>query len=175
MTTNCTRPINPGFGQPLKIAKTMALIVGFLSATLAGFAQESDDNSSIYDLSPFAIDESTDQGYLASQSMAGGRLSSDIKKIGSSIQVVTQEFMNDIAATNINDLLQYTTSTETAGISGNFTGADFAGNGVTDVETSRRNPSGANRIRGMAAPRPNTRFFQNRNSIRHLQHGASRY
>ncbi|MDA1069761.1 MAG: TonB-dependent receptor plug domain-containing protein, partial [Verrucomicrobia bacterium] len=80
--------------------------------------------------------------------------------MGSSIQVVTQEFMNDIAATNINDLLQYTTSTETAGISGNFTGADFAGNGVTDVETSRRNPSGANRIRGMAAPDRTRDFFK---------------
>lgn len=139
----------------------MALIGGFLSATLAVFAQESDDDSSIYELSPFAIDESTDQGYLASQSMAGGRLSSDIKKIGSSIQVVTQEFMNDIAATNINDLLQYTTSTETAGISGNFTGAAFnRTSGATDEEATRRNPSAANRIRGIAAPDRTRDFFK---------------
>jgi len=142
--------------MPFAYTRASALLVALISVSPFQRAQETE----VIELSPFAVDASQDRGYMASQSMAGGRLSSEIKKTGASIQVVTDEFLNDVSATNINELLQYTTSTETAGISGNFTGADFTANGDTDVETARRNPSGANRIRGMAAPDRTRDFFK---------------
>ena len=53
------------------------------------------------ELSPFVVQENSDQGYYASQTLAGGRLRQDIKDIGSSIQVVTKEFMDDLAVTGV--------------------------------------------------------------------------
>ncbi len=82
---------------------------------------------------PFTIDASGDEGYYASQTMAGGRLSGSLKDTGAAIQVVTKEFMDDIGATGIEELLQYTTSSEVAGILGNFTGASEGGEGETST------------------------------------------
>src|SRR6185369_12294223 len=81
--------------------------------------------------------------YYASQTLAGGRLRQDIKDLGSSIQVVTKEFMDDLGVTGIEELFQYTTSTEVGGILGNFTGAsDNSSNGETSTGGARRDPDG---------------------------------
>ncbi len=105
---------------------------GFLSAALVGWAQNS-ENEEVFELSPFTIDASQDEGYYASQTMAGGRLSGSLKDSGAAIQVITKEFMDDLGANGIEELLQYTTSSEVAGILGNFTGADEGGEGETST------------------------------------------
>jgi outer membrane receptor protein involved in Fe transport len=112
------------------------------------------------ELSPFVVREDTDQGYYASQTLAGGRLRQDIKNIGSSIQVVTKEFMEDLGVTGVEELFQYTTSTEVAGILGNFTGATDSGGGDVSTGDARRNPDGATRVRGLAAPDRARNFFK---------------
>ena len=104
----------------------------------------------IVELSPFLVNEETDQGYYASQTLAGGRLRQDIKNIGSSIQVVTKEFMDDLGVTGVEELFQYTTSTEVGGILGNFTGATDSGGGDVSTGDARRNPDGATRAAGFA-------------------------
>lgn len=112
------------------------------------------------ELSPFVVQENSDQGYYASQTLAGGRLRQDIKDIGSSIQVVTKEFMDDLAVTGVEELFQYTTGTEVGGILGNFTGATDNANGDTSTGDARRNPDGATRVRGLAAPDRARNFFK---------------
>ncbi len=113
------------------------------------------------EMSPFLVEENTEQGYYASQTLAGGRLRQDIKDIGSSIQVVTREFMEDLGVTGVEELFQYTTSTEVGGILGNFTGAsDNSSSGDTSTGGARRNPDGATRVRGLAAPDRARNFFK---------------
>ncbi len=104
------------------------------------------------ELSPFVVKEQANQGYYASQTLAGGRLRQDIKDLGSSIQVVTKEFMDDLGVTGVEELLQYTTSTEVGGILGNFTGATDSSGGETSTGGARRDPDGTSRVRGLAAP-----------------------
>src|SRR5262245_63134975 len=70
------------------------------------------------ELSPFLVQENSSLGYYAAQTLAGGRLRQDIKDLGSSIQVITKEFIDDLSVTGIEDLFQYTTSTEVGGITG---------------------------------------------------------
>lgn len=112
------------------------------------------------ELSPFVVQEQTNQGYYASQTLAGGRLRQDIKDIGSSIQVITREFLDDLSVTGVEELFQYTTSTEVAGIAGNFTGATDGGGGETNTGDARRNPDGTTRVRGLSAPDRARNFFK---------------
>ncbi len=112
------------------------------------------------ELSPFLVRENSDEGYYASQTLAGGRLRQDIKDIGSSIQVVTKEFMDDLGVTGIEELFQYTTSTEVGGILGNFTGASDSSGGDTSTGGARRDPDGTSRVRGLAAPDRARNFFK---------------
>ena len=134
------------------------LACGFLSASCFTFAQD-DDEEEVFELSPFTIDASDDQGYYASQTMAGGRLSGSLKDTGAAVQVITKEFMEDLGATGIDELLQYTTSSEVAGILGNFTGADEGGLGETNGGNARRDPDATSRIRGLARPDRTRNFF----------------
>jgi len=145
--------------QHIRYRTRAALIAaGFVGATFTGWAQDSEEEE-VFELSPFQVDAATDEGYYASQTMAGGRLSSSLKDTGAAVQVVTKEFMEDLGATGIEELLQYTTSSEVAGILGNISGASEGGTGETNVGGARRDPDGATRVRGLTAPSRTRNFF----------------
>jgi len=85
-----------------------------------------------------------------------GLRANGLTAVGSSIQMVTEDFLKDTAATDNQSLLQYTTATEVSGVDGNFGGQ---GAGVAVNETSRfTNPDNSTRVRGLAAA-DNTRNF----------------
>ena len=140
-----------------KLSKAALLVLGFACATFTGWAQETEEE--VFELSPFTVDAAGDEGYYASQTMAGGRLSASLKDTGAAVQVVTKEFMDDLGATGIEELLQYTTSSEVAGILGNISGADEGGLGETNVGSARRDPDGATRVRGLTAPARTSSYF----------------
>jgi len=93
-------------------------------------------------LSPFVIKDDKDSGYYASQTMAGGRLK------------------QDIAVTGVEELLQYTTSTEIAGILGNYVRADNFNVGEVSNPGARNDPDAASQVRGLAAPDHSRNFFK---------------
>ena len=145
----------------------MLVPVLFLGAAPCAFAQAAGDEKKqlqpgepAMELSPFLVEENADQGYYASQTLAGGRLRQDIKDIGSSIQVITKDFLDDLSVTGVEELFQYTTSTEVGGIAGNFTGASDNSGGETNTGEARRNPDGTSRVRGLAAPDRARNFFK---------------
>ncbi len=107
-------------------------------------------------MSPFEVSTSRDVGYQATETLAGTRIRTNLADVGSAIQVLTKEFMQDIGATDSSTLLQYTTNAEVAGTRGTF---GNMGNGTSvDETTNLRAPSGAQRVRGLAAA-DNTRDF----------------
>jgi outer membrane receptor protein involved in Fe transport len=107
-------------------------------------------------LSPFEVNAGDDRGYQATQTLAGTRIRTDLKDVGSAIQVITKEFMRDIGATGNATLLQYTTNAEVAGTRGTYAGL---GNGTSvDESVTLRSPGGAQRVRGLASA-DNTRDF----------------
>src|SRR4051812_4944893 len=156
--------------KPSSVATTLIRWALCFSPAPLGLAQALPNNAkaneaktnpeTAVELSPFVVQENTNQGYYASQTLAGGRMRQDIRDLGSSIQVITKEFMDDLSVTGVEELFQYTTSTEVGGIGGNFTGATDGGGGETNTGDARRNPDGTSRLRGLAAPDRARNFFK---------------
>lgn len=109
------------------------------------------------ELSPFVIQASEDpDSYSAKSTLAGTRIRTDLKDVGSAIQVVTAKFLQDTGARSTQDLLVYTTSTEVGGVGGNFVGGG-AGASI-DTRAQRTSPQTNTRVRGLAEA-DNTRDF----------------
>ena len=66
------------------------------------------------ELSPFVVTAPQDQGYAATSTLAGTRLRTDLKDIGSPITVVTKEFLADASAGYSAAALQYAPSSGAA-------------------------------------------------------------
>ena len=97
-------------------------------------------------LSPFEVTTSN-RGYLATNAISGTRLNTSLENLASSITVVTLLQLQDVAATDINDVFLYEASTEGTG---NYTA--FTPNrdgGVYDAVQG--SPQTANRIRGLGS------------------------
>ena len=118
------------------------------AATAASPSTDTTPKSSdeIVALSPFEVVSET-KGYYGANTMSGTRFNSKLEDLASSITVMTKEQMSDFAMLDINDVFLYTASAEGTG---NYT--DFEVNRNGDVqENVSLNPTGANRIRGIAA------------------------
>jgi outer membrane receptor protein involved in Fe transport len=141
------------------LSSALCLItVGRLAAqtTAAPEAAKPADEEAII-LSPFVVEASEDaDNYAAKNTLAGTRVRTELKDVGSAIQAITSKFLQDTGARNSQDLLVYTTSTEVGGSSGNFVGA---GNGASiDTRSQRISPQTNTRVRGLASA-DNTRDF----------------
>ncbi len=136
----------------------------FAAATTPVFAQSSttttssvgDPDDEVIELSPFSVEASEDVGYRAEATLAGSRIRTDLRDVGSAISVVTSEFLRDTGATNNETLLQYTVSTEVSGIHGNFGGMGNTQN--LDDTDQRLAPHETTRVRGLGQA-DNTRDF----------------
>ncbi|MDQ8201956.1 TonB-dependent receptor plug domain-containing protein [Pelagicoccus sp. SDUM812003] len=127
-------------------------------ATSASYGQDSanDVEEEVFELSPFEVTADESTGYVATSTLAGSRIRTDLKDVGSAISVVTEEFLKDTGAVNNETLLQYTPSTEVSGLAGNFAGL---GNGNALDDTSQRMaPHESTRVRGLSQA-DNTRDF----------------
>jgi hypothetical protein len=106
-------------------------------------------------LSPFVVDSSEDSGYAAKDTLAGTRIRTQLRDVGSAISVVTKKFLEDTNSRGVEDLLVYTTGTEVAGQGGNFLGQ---GDGAVLTATNRSSPIANTRVRGLDEA-DNTRDF----------------
>ncbi|MDO8545382.1 MAG: hypothetical protein Q7S40_33490 [Opitutaceae bacterium] len=105
------------------------------------------NSAEVVELSPFMVPADSEVGYVATSSLVGTRTRTELKDIASQIDVMTPEFLNDIAATNIADAVMY---------SSNF-GApnDQNGNGAEMVSNTRLEA----RARSMDAATSSSDFF----------------
>jgi outer membrane receptor protein involved in Fe transport len=111
-------------------------------------------------LSPFTVSSQKDTGYAAANTLAGTRLNTPVRDLGSSISIYTKDFITDIGATNANELLVFATGMEAAGAQGSFSGT---GNDINSDriigESTRARPQTQTRTRGLAAPNFTRGFF----------------
>lgn len=89
------------------------------------FAQDDEEDKEVYDLNPFEVDESSDLGYAATNTMAGTRFNSSLRDTSASVSVWTQEFIDDTGLTDIDELIDYSLNTvldtnDQDGAGGNF-------------------------------------------------------
>ena len=142
------------YAWPRSASGALALGAALLVAPL-GIAQD-DKEEDVFELSPFTVEGSENQGYRAASTLAGTRIRTDLKDVGSAISVVTAEFLRDTGATDNESLLVYTPSTEVGGVGGNFAGGGDGGR--VDTDSQRLRPNASTRVRGLAAA-DNTRNF----------------
>ncbi|MES2692595.1 MAG: hypothetical protein V4773_03910 [Verrucomicrobiota bacterium] len=100
------------------------------------------------ELSPFVISGDSERGYVATSSLAGSRLKTDLKDIAAQIDVMTPEFLNDIAATTLDEAVQFSTN--------NGTNAE-QNTGANDGTQSTR---AGGRARGFDAITQSSDFFE---------------
>jgi outer membrane receptor protein involved in Fe transport len=111
----------------------------------AAVATASSDQQTPLVMSPFEVDTTQDTGYRARNTLAGSRVNTDLKDIASPITVVTKDFLDDIGAVDVNDILTYEVGTEGT--------KDFQSNTQQLGRTSdnaAQNPNDATRGRGLA-------------------------
>jgi hypothetical protein len=128
-------------------------------------------------LSPFEVREAEDQGYLATSAQSGTRLRSELKDIAAAVTVVTKDFMNDIGARNLEDLLTYTLNTEVGGISGNFSesvSSALNGGAEMNYDGAFQNVTPGTRIRGLTTADSTREFFTTKRAPRWLHRGPRR-
>lgn len=134
-------------------------LASLLASLPLSFPAVSAQDDEVYELSPFTVDESGTKGYRATSTLAGTRINTNLKDLGAAISVVTEEFLEDTGATGVEDLLQYTTSTEIGGPEGNYSGTDIGGDARFNDDEARRNPSQSARIRGVGVPNYTRNYF----------------
>ena len=66
----------------------------------------------VVELSPFTVNTDRDLGYQAENTLAGSRLNTQLRDTAGSISVFTREFLDDVAITDISELLQYSVNSE---------------------------------------------------------------
>jgi hypothetical protein len=130
------------------------------SAATTTSAEATKPAEEVISLSPFEV-ISDSKGYYGANTMSGTRFNSKLEDLASSITVMTKEQMSDFAMLDINDVLLYTASGEGTG---NYT--DFEVNRNGDVqENVSLNPTGANRIRGIASANVSLGNFETMNRV----------
>ncbi len=115
-------------------------------------------------LSPFVVERSRDTGYQATTTLAGTRLNTPIADLGASISIYTKDLLDDLGATNANDILIFATGMESAGPGGNYSGVtnDINATSLATREGPRFDPQQSSRTRGLASPNFSRDLFATR-------------
>src|SRR5437868_14855431 len=93
-------------------------------------------------LDPFSVSADSDVGFVASSSLAGGRIATALKDTPVAYSVITKEFMDAFNITNVAEAGQWTTNS-------NFNQGDNTGYGY-----GANADAGATRIRGITVNNP---------------------
>lgn len=142
------------------IRNIRTILVGgtLLAAVCVANAQTAGSADEVVLLSPFVVNAPEDNSYVATNTLAGTRLRTSLEDVSAAISVVTEQFMADTGANDAKRLLVYTVGTEISGVGGNFSGANVAGE-FSDESSSRKDPGGTNRVRGLASADLTRNYF----------------
>lgn len=92
------------------VLSPLILLAGVSGAPTAPVPPETPGE--IIELSPFEVDGSKDKGYTAENTLSGSRLNMALDDVAQSVSVFTPQFLEDIAAENVNDILLYAVNSE---------------------------------------------------------------
>ncbi len=92
---------------------------GWIAITLAAttpwayLSAQDEDDDEVFELSPFTVDASEDDGYRAQSTTAGSRLNTELKDVAASVTVLTDAFLDDLGATDLDGALSMLAGVET--------------------------------------------------------------
>jgi hypothetical protein len=147
----------------LRFLELRLFIIGILLFSLDLHAQQpgpdtTTEDDDIFDLSLFTVEASNDSGYQATSTLAGTRLKTEIRDLGASISVLTENFFEDVGATDGDTALSYALNMEVGGSQGNFAGGTYERT-RPDQDAQRANPQSGQRVRGLAAASLTRNYF----------------
>ena len=116
------------------------------------------DAEDVLTLSPFSVEETKDSGYAATSTLAGSRIRSDVRDLGSSLSIITKDFLIDTGATDGESLLAMVGSVEVGGVLGNFSDVNLDGES-NSTNSTRINPQSSQRIRGLVSASTTRDYF----------------
>lgn len=100
--------------RPTLHAKRHALLSFlFLGLAFTASGQEAVDEREVFELDAFIVDAAEQQGYVATTSMSGTRLTQLVKDLPIPIDIITEDFIRDTGALTIREALRYTAGLET--------------------------------------------------------------
>ncbi|MES2695438.1 MAG: TonB-dependent receptor plug domain-containing protein [Verrucomicrobiota bacterium] len=102
-----TTSLTLAFSGPLAFAQTAPT-----PSPTASAAAPTTPSTAPIELSPFEVVADNDVGYQAGNTVSGSRLNSRLKDTPASVSAFTPEFLSDIAATNLEEMLQHATNVE---------------------------------------------------------------
>ena len=137
-------------------ASTTTTTTSSAPATATGSAAQGGE---VTTLSPFVVDASAQKGYLATSTLAGTRLNTNIGDLAGSITVVTKQQLEDTNSIDINDVFRFESNTEGAltytpitltrgQVSDTLSGSGSTGGNASSFTSAS---STGNRVRGLAA------------------------
>jgi hypothetical protein len=141
--------------KPWLIAPAMIIAGGLFAQSAPSPTPATDTPSTLKKedvlvLSPFTVTSDGDVGYQATSTLAGTRLRTDLRDVGSSISIVNEELLRDTGSSNLEDVLIFTPNTEVGGLGGNFSATQGSGNPIPEQQRDSQG-GGITRIRGLAA------------------------
>lgn len=74
---------------------------------------EDSDEEDIFELSPFTVTNEGDDGYRAQSTTAGSRLNTQLKDVAASVEVLTDAFLDDLGATDLDGALSMLAGVDT--------------------------------------------------------------
>ncbi len=151
-TRETTTRTNMKLSQTKKRKSLRNLISGLaaLSVAQSSALNAQNEEDDIFELSPFLVEASENEGYRATTTLAGTRIKSNLADIGSAISVLTQEVFEDTGATNAETILPYSLNVEVAGVQGNFADVSPSGGQRLRSNSTARNGNSATRVRGLS-------------------------
>ena len=150
----------PRLSRRSAVLAALLLPCAFLHAqTAPAPAATEKEKEDVLVLSPFEVSAtSNSNAYTADSTLAGNRLRTQLRDIGSSVTVVTSQFLLDTGATDNSSLLQRLGGTEVSGVNGNYA-SPGSGSSATLLTEDTIRPTEGTRIRGLAAADNARDFF----------------
>jgi iron complex outermembrane receptor protein len=99
--------MNPTPTLPLRLTLATLAVTSVLAAQPRPASTTSPDDAKVVQLDEFQVTSERDTTYRATNATAGTRLGTKIKDLPQSITVLTEDFLQDIAAINLEDALAY--------------------------------------------------------------------
>lgn len=118
------------------------------------------DDEPTIELAPFEVNAEQSNGYVATNTLGGTRIRTDLVDVGSAISVYTAEFLQDLGAFDNETLLAYTVSADVGGVHGTFVNANSQGEENENFGAGNSNT----RIRGLAAADNTMNYFKSETS-----------
>lgn len=97
---------------PIAAPWIVVILAGWPAFAQVAPAPKPEPKSEVVELSPFVVNTSSDVGYVAENTLAGSRLNTRLRDTASSVAVFTREFLDDVAITDIRELVEYSVNGE---------------------------------------------------------------